>query len=233
MNYLLDVFRGAPGSPSARQTFSFETDDATATVATALTELNLREALFDVDGNAADPIEWECSCLQRRCGACAMLIDGRPALACDTRLQELPSATVKLDPLAKFPLVRDLAVDRSAIFAGLERMGAWLEEEAELPVKRSRVAQEASRCLQCGCCLEVCPNFVAEGEFRGASSMMAMTRLLAGASRTEQKRLAKSYRQSFFGGCAKSLACRNICPAGLDVDALVSRSNAAAVWGRY
>ena len=87
--------------------------------------------------------------------------------------------------------------------------------------------------MQCGCCLEVCPSFTLEGPFRGASSMMSMTRLIAEADPSERKRLAKSYRASFYGGCAKSLACKDICPAGLDLEALSSRSNAAAVWGRY
>ncbi len=232
MRYLLDVFRGAPGEQPSRQVFAFETDDASATVATALTQINERTPLVDEAGNECEPIQWECSCLQRRCGACAMLIDGRPGLACDARLAECAGTTIRLDPLAKFELVRDLVVDRAPIFEGLEEAGVWLEGEVGLPTRRSSFAQEASRCLQCGCCLEVCPNFVARGPFRGASAMMAMTRLLAEAEKDERKRIAKSYRWHFYGGCGKSLACRNICPAGLDVDALASRSNAAAVWGR-
>lgn len=233
MRYILDVFRGAPGEAGTRQSFAFETDDPNATVADALERINERTPLLDASGSVAEPITWECSCLQRRCGACAMRVNGRPALACNARLSELGGETIALDPLSKFPLVRDLAVDRDAIYAGLERLGVWLENEVELPGRRAGVASEASRCLQCGLCLEVCPQFAAEGAFRGTSGMMAMTRLLAEAGKGERKRLAKSYRKQLFGGCAKSLACRDICPQELAIDELVSRSNAAAVWGRW
>ena len=233
MRYVLDIARGTQDGPRFRQSFVFETDNPEATVATALTELGQREPLLDIDGSAAEPVRWECSCLQRRCGACAMLIDGHPALACDIKLASRPSATVRLDPLRKFPLVEDLIVDRSAIFEGLAQIGSWLEEEATVPAKRAAIAQEASRCLQCGCCLEVCPGFILEGPFRGASAMMSMARLLAEANPAERKRLAKSYRAAFYGGCAKSLACKDVCPAKLDIEKLASRSNAAAVWGRF
>lgn len=233
MRYLLDIARGVPGEKPFRQTFAYESDDASDTVATALTAINLRESLTDVEGASAAPVRWECSCLQRRCGACAMLIDGRPGLACDVKLAECASTTIRLDPLAKFPLIADLMVDRTSIFEGLERTGAWLEHETGLAVKRSSEAMEASKCLQCGCCLEVCPNFALEGGFRGASSMMAVARLLAVADPSERKRLAKSYREAYYGGCGKSLSCQDICPAGLSVERLASRSNAAAVWGRY
>lgn len=233
MRYVLDIARGTAEGPRFRQSFVFETDDPEATVATALTELGRREPLLDADGKVAEPVRWECSCLQRRCGACAMLIDGHPALACDTKLAGLASASVRLDPLRKFPLVADLVVDRSSIFEGLARIGAWLDQEAPAAAKRADIAQEASRCLQCGCCLEVCPGFTLDGAFRGASAMMPLTRLLAEADPAERKRLAKDYRAAFYGGCAKSLACKDVCPAKLDLERLASRSNAAAVWGRF
>ena len=57
------------------QTFLYETEDKEATVAKALNDLNQKKILKDIEGNIAKPIQWECSCLQKKCGACAMLIN--------------------------------------------------------------------------------------------------------------------------------------------------------------
>ena len=162
-----------------------------------------------------------------------MVIDGVPRLACDVRLAQLRREVVRVDPLRKFPLVADLMVDRSAVFARLNELQTWLDEQVELPQRRSEVAYEGSRCLQCGCCLEVCPNFAVEGGFGGMAAMVPLSRLLAEATPADRKRLARAYRAGVYGGCGTSLACRNICPAGIDISGLMARSNAAAVWRRW
>ena len=237
MTYLLDVSRATAADPAPRrQTFFFATDDVAATVATALRALNEDPDLRDAEGNPAAPIAWECACLQRKCGACAMLVNGVPRLACDARLAELAgrrNKPVRLDPLAKFPLMADLRVDRAAVFDRLRALGAWHETSVDLPTRpqRNADAYEASRCLQCGCCLEVCPNFAAEGAFGGMAAMAPLARLLAEDKGTpDRARVAAAYRDGVFGGCGKSLACRNVCPAGIDLGHLMSRSNAADLW---
>ncbi len=194
-----------------------------ATVAEALDIINT-EKLID------DPVQWERSCKQKKCGACAMLINGRPRLACDARLDEFPRGGIKLEPLKKFPCVRDLMVDRSVIFANLMKLGSWLDENAACD--DTGVAYDASKCLQCGCCLEVCPNFYSGGEFFGASALTASSRLIGETPAELGKRLYGKYNGHFFRGCGKSLSCKDICPAGIDTERLMVRSNAAAVWKR-
>ena len=183
---------------------------------------------------------WEHSCLQKKCGACAMIIDGKPVLACDTRLSECKGETVVVEPLRKFPVVKDLLVDRSAV---AERMNALkvypvsIKEPAKDPsakqIRRGErddeTAFEASRCIQCGLCLEVCPNYYREGAFSGMAAMAPLARLLA---KDENKQNRETYRKAVYEGCGKSLACRDICPAGIDMDKLLSRSNREAVFRR-
>lgn len=232
---LIDVARCAgAGSPTYRQVFRYESADAGATVATALRELNERPRLEDVEGVLAEPIRWQCSCLQRKCGSCAMLVNGVPRLACDVRLAQLRAERVTLAPLRKFPLVADLVVDRHAVYDRLREVEIWLEQEVGLPSGRpSMRAFEASRCLECGCCLEVCPNFSTEGSFGGMATMVPLARLLEESGGDQRRRLAASYRAAVFAGCGTSLKCRDICPAGIDIAQLMSRSNAVAVWGRH
>ena len=194
-----------------------------ATVAEALDLINAEEL-------ADDPIQWERSCKQKKCGACAMLINGRPRLACDTKLSEFRKRRIELAPLKKFPVVRDLIVDRKVIFDDLQKLGAWLDENAEADI--SGISYEASRCLQCGCCLEVCPNFYPAGNFYGASVLSVSSRLAAETPAEYSKRIYGAYNEHFYRGCGKSLSCKDICPAGIDTERLMVNSNAAAVWKR-
>ena len=234
MNYTIEILRQKnPDSAPYRQTLSYTTDDKEMTVATLLKTLNADPDLSDIDGEPVRRIEWECSCLQKKCGACAMRINGKPRLACDTKLGEFKDGKVTLEPFKKFPVVADLIVDRSVMFRNLKNIGLWLEKEARHPKKGEDVAYEASRCLQCGCCLEVCPNFFAGGSFTGMASAIPFSRLLAELPVSQRKEAAKLYTGRFYNGCGKSLACRNICPAGIDVDDLLVNSNAIAVWKRF
>ena len=215
------------------QKISFETMDVNATVATALDAINGDAGMRDADGNPISHIHWECSCLQKKCGACAMLINGKPGLACDARLSDFGKGKIRLEPLRKFPVVADLIVDRSVLRENLKGMRAWLSDKAEAEKADQDVAYEGSRCLQCGCCLEVCPNFYAGGSFAGMAVAVPTARLLAELPREQREAIGKAYRQHVYEGCGKSLACRNICPAGIKVDDLLVNSNAIAVWKRH
>ena len=203
-------------SPAVWKDFEYENEDDGATVANALLSI---------------PITWEHSCLQKKCGACAMVINSHPGLACDTRLMELEGEVVTIEPLRKFPIVKDLMVDRSGMMETLGKLSAWLEADA-IPGKEE-VSFEASKCLQCGICLELCPNFHDGGRFGGMAAMSALSRLIAESDKKNGKRLAKNYRNGVYEGCGKSLACRDVCPANIDIEKLLARSNAAAVWNRW
>ena len=177
-----------------------------------------------------DPIRWECSCKQKKCGACAMLINGKPRLACDTELSVNIRGRIRLAPLGKFPAVCDLVVDRSVMYGNLRQLGAWLENDAQ--GISSDTSYDASRCLQCGCCLEICPNFYSGGEFFGTAALVPASRLIEVSDAEDRSRTGGAYEKHIYKGCGKSLACRDVCPAGIDIDSLLVRSNAAAVWKR-
>lgn len=209
--------------------------DGSATVASALDELNSLDSPRDADGRPAAPIAWECGCWQRRCGACAMLVNGLPRLACSVFIGEAAGRrrAIKLEPLSKFPVARDLAVDRSAIFESLKGMGLWLEGDAYQPRWGRGLLYHSARCLLCGCCLEACPNFrLGAAGFAGAAAAVAANLFLEQCDGAENRAtMAKRYQSAFYGGCGKSMSCLRICPIGLPIDDLLARSNAIAVWG--
>ena len=115
----------SPFSKPYWQEFNYEgsTDQS---VAGMLDDLNYKDDLKDSDGNPAPRISWECSCLQGMCGGCAMVINGRPSLACETFLRNLKGNVITIEPLKKFPTVSDLVVDRGIIQENLRKVNACI-----------------------------------------------------------------------------------------------------------
>lgn len=161
-----------------------------------------------------------------------MVINNRPRLACDTRLSEFKK-TVRIEPLRRFPVVQDLMVDRSILFENLKQMHLWFEDAAKGTDKAMPVSYAASRCLQCGCCLEVCPNFCPGEKYTGMAAAVPMARILAQLPDSQKKEMCDAYYHHVYEGCGKSLACRNICPAGIDIEEILLNSNAIAVWKKF
>lgn len=122
------------------------------------------------DGRKVAPVAWDCNCLEEVCGSCTMLINGRTRMACSAlvdRLQAEDGDEIELRPMSKFPVVRDLVVDRRRLFRGLEKMKAWVPVEGSYDLgpgprispDEQEEAYPLSECMSCGCCLEACPQY--------------------------------------------------------------------------
>ncbi len=123
-----------------------------------------------VDGKKVTPVAWDCGCLEEVCGSCTMVINGRVRQSCSALVDNLfienPDEIV-LEPMTKFPVVRDLVVDRQRLFHALERVQAWVPVDSYYDMgageRQLRAVQEQnyplSQCMSCGCCLEACPQY--------------------------------------------------------------------------
>lgn len=121
-------------------------------------------------GEVIAPVAYEANCLEEVCGSCTMLINGRTRQACsalvDKLLVEDPDE-IELRPLGKFPVIRDLVVDRRRLFRALEKVKAWIPvdgyyDQGPGPRRSQQEQQQAyplSECMSCGCCLEACPQY--------------------------------------------------------------------------
>src|ERR671935_832232 len=94
--------------------------------------MNVISSLMDIamnpvtrEGKETTPITYDSNCLEEVCGSCAMLINGRARMACSALVDKLEQP-IRLEPLSKFPVVRDLSVDRSVLFENLKRVKAWV-----------------------------------------------------------------------------------------------------------
>ena len=133
-----------------------------------------------------------------------------------------------MEPLSKFPLVKDLVVDRTAIFEMLRDMKVWTQEKQQSDYGQNYDLQyKTGQCLQCGCCLEVCPNFLAGGTFGGAAAMAEAYKAIEQNEQDEHRtEMIAAYRTHFFSGCGQALSCQKVCPMQLPLDELQVRTNA-------
>ena len=212
-----------PDSQPYWQEFSYERKE-NQTVAGMLEELNYKDDLTDINGHPARRIQWECSCLQGMCGACAMVINHRPALACETFLRDLGDAAVTLEPLRKFPTICDLVVDRGSMQENLKKANAYIGEYREADTKEYEHMYAAGKCLKCGLCLEVCPNYDGGKTFYGAAFANDCY-LIASRSGSMETSVRDAYSAHFAKGCSKSLSCVDVCPMKIPTLASIARMN--------
>ena len=194
------------------------------TVSSVLDALNYTDDLFDIDGKPAARIRWECSCMQAVCGGCAMVINGVPALACATFADEVKGEVLVLEPLSKFPVVADLIVDRGVIYENLIRAKAYLDSMAKHDVRQHQQQYSVAKCLKCGLCLEVCPNYRPGGDFFGAV-LANESYLIASQSTDKKPQVVKEYQDHFGAGCSKALSCQSVCPVKIETITSIMKMN--------
>src|SRR5438477_9157224 len=180
----------------------------------------------DVSGRATTPITYDSNCLEEICGSCAMLINGKAAMACSALVDKLTGPnkdqTITLAPLSKFPVIRDLAVDRSVLFENLKAVKAWVPIDGTYDLgagpRLTMVDQEAayplSRCISCCCCMEACPQFNDSTGFVGAAAI-SQVRLFnthpTGKS-LKRERLAALMGDGGIHECGYAQNCVEVCP---------------------
>ncbi|HKG22093.1 MAG TPA: succinate dehydrogenase iron-sulfur subunit [Blastocatellia bacterium] len=129
-------------------------------------------------GRKTSPVVWESNCLEEVCGSCTMIINGRARMGC-TALVDKIEKPITVEPMSKFPLIRDLVVDRSRLFEGFKKVHAWVDIDGTHDLGPGpRVAPEVqaarydmSRCMACAVCLEVCPQVNSHSKFIGAAAL--------------------------------------------------------------
>src|SRR5207302_10804557 len=140
--------------------------------------MQIQRSPVTAEGRKVAPPVWDAACLEEVCGSCTMLINGRVRQACSALIDQLEQPVV-LAPMTKFPLVRDLCVDRQHMFDALKRVKAWIPLDGTYdlgPGPRQPPAQQEinyvlSTCMTCGCCLEVCPQVNDASDFIVAAAV--------------------------------------------------------------
>jgi succinate dehydrogenase / fumarate reductase iron-sulfur subunit len=205
--------------------------------------MEIQKAPTTASGTTVAPVVWDSCCLEEVCGACTMIVNGKVRQACSALIDKLSpdGEPITLAPMSKFPLIRDLIVDRSRMFEDLKHVKAWvhLDGSHELgpgPRQAPENQEEAyplSRCMTCGCCLEACPQIekastTASHGFIGpaAINQVRLFNLHPSGKMHASERLAALMEPGGVGDCGKAQNCVEVCPKEIplvDSIAVVSR----------
>ena len=199
---------------------------------------DIAEKAVTRDGKASTPVSYDANCLEEVCGACAMVVNGKPRQACSALVDQLEQP-IRLEPLTKFPLVRDLVVDRSSMFANLKRMKAWvpidgtynLGEGPRMSPDAQAKAYPLSRCIACGNCLEVCPQVNQNSDFVGAAiiSQVRLFNLHPTGAMHMRERLEAVMGVGGVQDCANAQNCIKVCPKDIPLTESIAEVNRQAI----
>jgi succinate dehydrogenase / fumarate reductase iron-sulfur subunit len=209
--------------------------------------MNVISALMEVrknpvttEGKASQPPVWEAACLEEVCGSCTMNINGGVRQACTALIDDVgvPAGDrllVTLEAMRKFPLVRDLTVDRSKMFGDLKKVRAWVPIDGAYdlgmgPPQDDHVRQfryALSRCMTCGCCLEACPQINERSTFVGPAAIgQALLFNLHPVGRAiERERMEYLTGQEGITGCGNAQNCVKVCPKSVPLTQAIAQLN--------
>ena len=228
----------APEQTSRWETFEVEHRVGMNVIAALL---EVRRNPTTIAGQQVDPPVWDCNCLEEVCGACTMVINGRVRQACSAIIGEGPRGVgydVTLEPMTKYPVVRDLFVDRSRIFNALKDAKAWVNIDGTHDLGPGpRYSEEEqnwryklSECMSCGCCMEACPQYTREGNFQGASifGQIELFNSHPTGSMNADERTESTLSRGGVMDCGNAQNCVEVCPKEIPLtDAIAKLSRRA------
>jgi succinate dehydrogenase / fumarate reductase, iron-sulfur subunit len=195
--------------------------------------------LFDVlneqlNARGEENVAFDHDCREGICGSCAMMIDGRAhgpetgTATCQLHLRKLQDgATVTVEPwrAAGFPIIRDLAVDRSA-FDRIVEAGGYITaptgsardaNEILVPKESADAAMDAAACIGCGACVAACPN--SAGQLFTAAKYSHLSLLPQGQPERFTRVVGMvEEMERWFGSCTNHGECEAACPKEISID---------------
>ncbi|HWD39645.1 MAG TPA: succinate dehydrogenase iron-sulfur subunit [Fimbriimonas sp.] len=210
-------------------------------------KLNVISALMAIQknpvtaqGQTVKPPTWDAACLEEVCGSCTMNINGQIRQACTALIEEVgdldgDTYTVELEPMKKFPLVRDLVVDRTKMFDNLKKVKAWVPIDGSFDLGPAQPQDDnirqlryaLSRCMTCGCCVEACPQVNERSAFVGPAALgQALLFDLHPVGKTlMDDRLEFLTGEEGITGCGNAQNCVKVCPKSVPLTRAIAVLN--------
>ena len=183
-----------------------------------------------------EPIAFDHDCREGICGSCGMMVNGQAhgpgtrTATCQLHMRMFKDGdTIVVEPWrsAAFPLIKDLAVNRSALdriveSGGFISVSTGAAPEANLiPVPKvvADASMDAAECIGCGACVAACPNGAAQ--LFTAAKMQHLNLLPQGQSERFQRaeRMVETMEE-YFGSCTNHGECQFACPKGISIDVI-------------
>jgi succinate dehydrogenase / fumarate reductase iron-sulfur subunit len=163
------------------------------------------------------------NCRFKICGSCAVLVNGRQMLACETQVQAVKQVTV--EPLPHFKVIKDLVVDIEPFLEKMEAVMPYLypdenSEEIRVPLKEFEVYLSASDCIWCFSCTSACPIAGTQSYYLGPAALNLLYRFSVDSREKEgYKELRLLIGDNTTTGvwtCHQVFACKTVCPKDID-----------------
>lgn len=190
-----------------------------------------------------DPsLQFDFCCRAGICGSCAMVINGRPDLACHTKTKDLPEE-ITLLPLPVFKLIGDLSVDTGNWFRSMnEKVESWIHtdkvfdpqaEEERMDNCLAEEIYELERCIECGCCVAACGTANMRPDFVGAVALNRIARFMMDPrdQRREDHYFELVGTDEGIFGCMGLLGCEDVCPKDLPLQDQLGILRRKMGWG--
>ena len=183
-----------------------------------------------------EPIAFDHDCREGICGSCSLFINGEPhgpgrgITTCQLHMRKFKDGdTIHVEPWrsAAFPVIKDLAVDRSA-FDRIQAAGGFISVNTNgnlvdgnaLPIPKvdADTAFDAATCIGCGACVATCPNGSA---MLFVSAKVSQLSLLPQGRPEAKERVLNMVEQmdkEGFGNCSNTGACEVECPKGISLE---------------
>jgi succinate dehydrogenase / fumarate reductase iron-sulfur subunit len=213
------VFRYDPasggGDPGRFDSYTLQIEDEATTT--------ILDVLLRVQREQDPSLAFRYACRVNMCGSCAMVINGKEALACKTNVSRFArDKEITIRPLNHFPVIKDLVVDMEPFFRKYEQCLPFYEpkephdEPARIrPDSRERLDIGLStECIACGCCVSSCTMCHYHDGYAGPAALnRAFTLLADSRDGLYEERLTRVLESCYH--CRTELNCTDVCPKGI------------------
>jgi succinate dehydrogenase / fumarate reductase, iron-sulfur subunit len=190
-------------------------------------ERSVLDGILQVKDREDASLAIRCSCRAAICGSCGVRINGKSALACNTRLSEAqeraPNGSIVVEPMGNMPVVKDLIVDMDAVhWKKIQRVVPWLLPDGEPPEGREYIVPPESMldvtqsmaCIQCGVCVSACLSLEVDPEFIGPAALAKAYRFVGDPRDDQTEPRLRDLAEDPHGiyDCTHCFACIEVCP---------------------
>lgn len=178
-------------------------------------------------------LSYRWSCRMGICGSCGAMVNGEPTLTCGTFLTDYAPGPVRIEPLANFPVIRDLVVELTDFMDKLGAVKPWLIRDEEQQVEEGEYLQtpaqldeykQFSMCINCMLCYSACPVYALDSEFIGPAAIALAQRYnLDSRDDGGHERLTVLSQPEGVWGCTYVGECSRACPKGVDPAGAIQR----------